>query len=59
VAFQVVSGFRFYEKGVYTSDTCGNTPQVSPTNDYQALESQVKKVIKFSKQNAMLQVYAL
>ncbi|XP_068479999.1 pro-cathepsin H-like isoform X2 [Phaseolus vulgaris] len=26
VAFQVVSGFRFYEKGVYTSDSCGSTP---------------------------------
>ncbi|KAL9314620.1 hypothetical protein ACSQ67_020072 [Phaseolus vulgaris] len=28
VAFQVVSGFRFYEKGVYTSDSCGSTPWV-------------------------------
>ncbi|OIW19353.1 hypothetical protein TanjilG_03487 [Lupinus angustifolius] len=26
VAFQVVNGFRSYTKGVYTSDTCGNTP---------------------------------
>ncbi|KAK9274680.1 hypothetical protein L1049_021931 [Liquidambar formosana] len=26
VAFQVVSGFRFYNEGVYTSDTCGTTP---------------------------------
>ncbi|KAK4746833.1 hypothetical protein SAY87_025870 [Trapa incisa] len=26
VAFQVVSGFRFYKSGVYTSDTCGSTP---------------------------------
>ena len=26
VAFQVVDGFRLYEKGVYTSKTCGNTP---------------------------------
>ncbi|XP_047164775.1 pro-cathepsin H-like [Vigna umbellata] len=26
VAFEVVNGFRFYEKGVYTSDTCGTTP---------------------------------
>ncbi|XP_062091143.1 pro-cathepsin H-like [Humulus lupulus] len=26
VAFEVVSGFRFYKKGVFTSDTCGNTP---------------------------------
>lgn len=25
VAFEVVSGFRFYKKGVYTSDTCGST----------------------------------
>nr|BAF81994.1 cysteine proteinase [Platycodon grandiflorus] len=26
VAFEVVSGFRLYKSGVYTSDTCGNTP---------------------------------
>ncbi|KAJ7955989.1 Cysteine Protease [Quillaja saponaria] len=26
VTFEVVSGFRFYKKGVYTSNTCGNTP---------------------------------
>ncbi|EEF46275.1 thiol protease aleurain-like [Ricinus communis] len=26
VAFEVVSGFRFYKSGVYTSDTCGSTP---------------------------------
>ncbi|KAJ9183741.1 hypothetical protein P3X46_007553 [Hevea brasiliensis] len=26
VAFEVVSGFRFYKDGVYTSDTCGKTP---------------------------------
>lgn len=26
VAFEVVSGFRLYKKGVYTSTTCGNTP---------------------------------
>ncbi|KAK4756882.1 hypothetical protein SAY87_007009 [Trapa incisa] len=26
VAFEVVSGFRFYKSGVYTSATCGNTP---------------------------------
>ncbi|KDP33917.1 hypothetical protein JCGZ_07488 [Jatropha curcas] len=26
VAFQVVSGFRFYKSGVYTSDVCGGTP---------------------------------
>lgn len=26
VAFQVVSGFRFYKSGVYTSDSCGSTP---------------------------------
>ncbi|KAI4335206.1 hypothetical protein L6164_013875 [Bauhinia variegata] len=26
VAYQVVNDFRFYNKGVYTSDTCGNTP---------------------------------
>ncbi|XP_054821647.1 pro-cathepsin H-like [Prosopis cineraria] len=26
VAFEVVSGFRFYKKGVYTSNTCGSTP---------------------------------
>ncbi|XP_057967619.1 thiol protease aleurain-like [Malania oleifera] len=26
VAFEVVTDFRFYEKGVYTSDTCGSTP---------------------------------
>nr|AFK34042.1 unknown [Lotus japonicus] len=26
VAFQVVDGFRLYKEGVYTSDTCGNTP---------------------------------
>lgn len=25
VAFEVVSGFRFYKKGVFTSDTCGTT----------------------------------
>ncbi|KAG1334317.1 hypothetical protein COCNU_03G004360 [Cocos nucifera] len=25
VAFEVVSGFRFYKGGVYTSDTCGRT----------------------------------
>lgn len=43
MAFEVVNGFRFYEKGVYSSDTCGNTPLVSPTNDYQALDSQEKK----------------
>lgn len=29
VAFEVVNGFRFYKNGVYTSDTCGNTPMVS------------------------------
>ncbi|KAE7998440.1 hypothetical protein FH972_002985 [Carpinus fangiana] len=26
VAFQVVSDFRLYKEGVYTSDTCGTTP---------------------------------
>ncbi|KAJ9168047.1 hypothetical protein P3X46_019621 [Hevea brasiliensis] len=26
VAFEVVSGFRFYKSGVYTSDVCGKTP---------------------------------
>ncbi|KAK8602366.1 hypothetical protein V6N13_057999 [Hibiscus sabdariffa] len=26
VAFEVVTSFRFYRNGVYTSDTCGNTP---------------------------------
>jgi len=26
VAFEVVNGFRFYNSGVYTSDTCGNSP---------------------------------
>ncbi|GAB4853714.1 hypothetical protein Ancab_017907 [Ancistrocladus abbreviatus] len=26
VAFEVVTGFRFYEDGVYTSETCGRTP---------------------------------
>ncbi|KAB1214953.1 Cysteine proteinase 2 [Morella rubra] len=26
VAFQVVTGFRFYKEGVYTSETCGTTP---------------------------------
>ncbi|TKY54415.1 Thiol protease aleurain [Spatholobus suberectus] len=26
VAFEVVSDFRFYKKGVYTSDTCGSKP---------------------------------
>ncbi|KAA8523326.1 hypothetical protein F0562_009749 [Nyssa sinensis] len=26
VAFEVVNGFRFYEQGVYTSNTCGSTP---------------------------------
>ncbi|XP_030490249.2 pro-cathepsin H isoform X2 [Cannabis sativa] len=26
VAFEVVSPFRFYKEGVFTSDTCGNTP---------------------------------
>ncbi|XP_010261858.1 PREDICTED: thiol protease aleurain-like [Nelumbo nucifera] len=26
VAFEVVRGFRFYKKGVYTSETCGSTP---------------------------------
>ncbi|KAF7836814.1 thiol protease aleurain-like [Senna tora] len=26
VAFEVVSGFKLYKKGVYTSDTCGTTP---------------------------------
>ncbi|XP_027065768.2 vanillin synthase [Coffea arabica] len=26
VAFEVVKGFRFYEGGVYTSNTCGNAP---------------------------------
>lgn len=29
VAFQVVRGFHFYEDGVFTSDTCGSTSQVS------------------------------
>ncbi|CAN6480219.1 unnamed protein product [Victoria cruziana] len=29
VAFQVVSGFRFYKGGVYTSTTCGSGPMVS------------------------------
>ena len=29
VAFQVVSDFRLYKEGVYTSDTCGTTPMVS------------------------------
>lgn len=28
VAFEVVSGFRFYKSGVYTSDTCGSTSMV-------------------------------
>ncbi|KAL2327275.1 hypothetical protein Fmac_020702 [Flemingia macrophylla] len=27
VAFQVVDGFRFYENGVYSSNTCGSTSQ--------------------------------
>lgn len=31
VAFEVVSGFRFYKKGVYTSNTCGSKPWVSST----------------------------
>ncbi|KAK8503167.1 hypothetical protein V6N13_025922 [Hibiscus sabdariffa] len=26
VAFEVVTSFRFYRSGVYTSNTCGNTP---------------------------------
>ncbi|MBK3505371.1 hypothetical protein JJB28_09975, partial [Campylobacter fetus subsp. venerealis] len=26
VAFEVVDGFRFYESGVFTSDSCGSTP---------------------------------
>ncbi|KAK7265446.1 hypothetical protein RJT34_33066 [Clitoria ternatea] len=26
VAFEVVKGFRFYKKGVYSNDTCGSTP---------------------------------
>jgi len=26
VAFEVVDGFRFYKSGVFTSDTCGNSP---------------------------------
>ncbi|KAA8534771.1 hypothetical protein F0562_029787 [Nyssa sinensis] len=26
VAFEVVTGFRFYQKGVYTNNTCGTTP---------------------------------
>ncbi|XP_027330004.1 thiol protease aleurain-like isoform X2 [Abrus precatorius] len=26
VAFEVVSGFQFYKKGVYTSNTCGSKP---------------------------------
>ncbi|XP_078444269.1 vanillin synthase, chloroplastic-like [Wolffia australiana] len=26
VAFEVVSGFRFYKSGVYTSDSCGHSP---------------------------------
>ena len=26
VAFEVVFSFRFYKGGVYTSDTCDNTP---------------------------------
>lgn len=29
IAFQVVKDFRLYKSGVYTSDTCGNTPMVS------------------------------
>lgn len=29
VAFQVVKEFRFYKSGVFTSETCGNTPMVS------------------------------
>ena len=29
VAFQVVTSFRFYKSGVYTSDTCGSTSMVS------------------------------
>ena len=29
VAFQVVKGFRLYSKGVYTSNSCGSSPQVS------------------------------
>lgn len=32
VAFEVVSGFRFYNSGVYTSDTCGSTSMVSSSN---------------------------
>lgn len=28
VAFEAVSGFRFYKEGVYTSDTCGRDPLV-------------------------------
>jgi len=59
VAFQVVNGFHFYENGVYTSDICGSTSQVSSINDYLAFDSQIKCLIKFSKQNGLLQVYAL
>jgi cathepsin H len=29
VAFQVIDGFRQYKSGVYTSDHCGTTPNVS------------------------------
>lgn len=29
IAFQVVKDFRLYKSGVYTSDTCRNTPMVS------------------------------
>lgn len=41
VAFQVVNGFHFYENGVFTSDTCGSTSQVSSTNNYLAFDNQV------------------
>lgn len=29
VAFEVVTSFRFYKNGVYTSDVCGSTSMVS------------------------------
>jgi len=62
VAFEVVRDFRFYEKGIYTSQTCGKTPLVSPTNDYQHLDNQEKKkkmCNKIFKTNGLLQqIYA-
>lgn len=31
IAFEVIKAFRFYESGVFTSDSCGTTPMVSPS----------------------------